>query len=483
MGTDYKILRDFRAFETVNAMRLSLSLDSFRTLATLGTIAVSLLLGLGFVSGMSVLRDGPLRDNAEGVLTWGLLGILYGSVAVVLSEVISSRRLAVSGTPHLELFRAMGLPIQQVALRYGLIPVARRMAPLWLLSTAFLVVFYKPGQHYFGILVAAMSVLLLASSACFYSVVRFASAPARRTGPRWSPYVVTLVLGLILGGATEVLGSQWKVAGLDVHALQLLPPLSLLALGSSAMLIFLSIRVWRNLAYRKILLGSHHGRRGTRSSFIAFVVSDLFSSKQGSVISTIILAWIGISGFLVGANNLLPFTIGLNNEDLQRSLIGLAVLFSLGVSEPMLARIGPAAKLHQYRFIWENGGSAPRIVGSLSGAYLLLGVLVGAFVFFGAFLTLGALVPGAVPASVIVVASGVVAEVLSQPQVSTDGTKAYDLVDSFFTLLLISPCSLILVLNPEYSSLLLLGYSILLTIGVALCLRTRLLKLRLRLIR
>ncbi|MGO4474244.1 hypothetical protein AB4Y95_20175 [Arthrobacter sp. M-10] len=478
--SDYRILRDFRAFEIVNAMRLPLTLDGFRALAIFGSIALVLLGTMVFASTMSVLRDGPLRQDTAAVLNWGFLAILYSAVASVLTEVVSSRRLAVSGTPHLELFRAMELPLPQVVVRYGLVPAFRRTGILWYSAAVFLLVFFEESPSYFGVVAASASVLALASCACVYCVLHFASTPARRMGLHWRYGVLALILGLLLGAATGFLLPQLsRLGGLAVDPSRFLPALYSLAAAASGILILLSIRAWRRLSYRRISFNTERGgSQRPATSFGLFVVTDLLSSKQGSVIATIVLAWIAVVGILLGARGVFPLQSALGSGELHKSLIGAAVLLSLGVTEPMLYRIGPTAKLYHYRFAWENGFSATAIVVRLVGIYVIAGAAIGGFVFLGAFLALDLPAPGAVLAGLIVAASGVVAESLSRPPTTTDGTKSNDVMDGLFTLLLISPCSLILVVSPEFSTVLLLGYSILLILGAAVCLHQRLLRLR-----
>jgi hypothetical protein len=481
--SDYRILRDFRAFEIVNAMRLPLTLDGFRALAVFGSIALAVLATMVFASTMSVLRDGPLRHDTAAVLNWGFLGILYSAAATVLSEVVSSRRLAVSGTPHLELFRAMELPLPQVVVRYGLLPALRRTGLLWYSAAVFLLVFLEETTSYLNVVLASVSVLVFASSACSYCVLHFASTPARRIGLHWLYCLLALSLGLLLGAVTGFLLPQLsRLNGLAKDPSPFLPALCLLAAAASGTSILLSIRAWRRLSYRRISFSTERrGRQRPLTKFVVFVVTDLLGSKQGSVISTIVLAWIAVVGILLGARGILPVHSALGSGELQKSLIGVAVLLSLGVTEPMLNRIGPTAKLYHYRFAWENGYSANAIVVRLVGIYVMAGAAVGGFVFLGALLVLDIPAPGAVLAGVIVAASGVVAESLSRPPAATDGTKANDVLDALFTLLLISPCSLILVVSPEFSTVLLSGYSILLILGAAVCLRQRLLRLRSRL--
>lgn len=480
---DYRTLRDFRAFEIVNAMRLSLALDSFRTLALFGSIAVVALGTLVFVSAMSVLRDSSLRNTA-GALELGLLAVFYLAAVVTVSETISSRRLAVAGSPHLELFRAMELPFQQVVVRYGLIPVLRRTGLVWYVAAMFFIIFFEASPHYLGITVIAVSVLTLCSSACLYSTLRFASAPARRAGLRWQLCLLTLLLGIAVGVATGLLWPRFgSAAHVQADAQELLPLMCSIALVGSGLFIMRGIRMWRTLAYRKILLGTgeRSPQRKQGAGLTAFVVSDLVSSRHGSVISTIILAWIAVVGILLGARDVLPLHSSVNGEDLHRSLIGISLILSLGVSEPVLYRIGPSAKLYHFRFAWENGTSSTSIVSRLMGVYLVSGGVIGAFLFCGAFLALGIVAPGTVIVGVTVMAAGIIAETLARPGTSTDGTKSNDVMDALCTLLLISPCSLVLVLSPANSAILLLGYAMLLTLGAAVCLRTRLLNLRLRL--
>lgn len=480
--SDYRTLADFRVFEIVNALRLSLSLDSFKALVAFGSIAFVVVGSLAFVSAMSVLRDGPFRHDSAGVLVWGILAILYSTAAMVLSETISSRRLAVAGTPHLELFRAMELPFRQVVVRYGLVPMFRRMAVLFYAAALFLTIFFEPTANYSNIVAASLSILTLSSAACLYSVLHFASAPARRTSLRWTSCGLTLVLGLVLGAATGVLGSRLGPAAISVGAVPgYLPLISLLAFAAAVLLLVCSVRKWRTLDYRRVLLAAQQNKHESPSGRLTkFLVFDFLGSKQGSVAGTIILVWIAVVGFLLGASAVLPLATSLNSQELHRSLIGMTVLLSLGITEPMLHRIGPTAKLYHFRFAWENGSSAGSVVTSLAGVYFLLGGIVGVFIFCCALLTFGVPAPGTVLVGIVVTASGIMAETLSRPPISTDGTKSNDVMDALFTLLLVSPCSLVLVLSPEYGTLLLLGYSILLTLGAAACLRTHLLKLRSR---
>ncbi|WP_437772805.1 hypothetical protein [Arthrobacter sp. KNU40] len=482
--SDYRILRDFRAFEIVNAMRLPLTLDGFRALVIFGSIAVVLLGTMVFASTMSVLRDGPLRHDTAAVLNWGFLAVLYCAVATVLTEVVSSRRLAVSGTPHLELFRAMELPLQQVVVRYGLVPALRRTGILWYSAAVFLLVFFEESSSYLDVVAASVSVMVFASCACVYCVLHFASTPARRIGIHWRYCLLALILGLLLGVATGfLLPHLSRIDELAEDPSRFLPALYVLAAAASGILVLLSVRAWRRLSYRRISLGTERGgSQRAVTNFGLFVLTDLLSSKQGSVIATIVLAWIAVVGTLLGARGILPLPSALGSGELHKSLVGIAVLLSLGVTEPMLYRIGPTAKLYHYRFAWENGFSAAAIVVRLVGIYVMAGAAVGGFAFLGALLALDLPAPGAVLAGLIVAASGVVAESLSRPPTTTDGTKSNDVMDGLFTLLLISPCSLILVVSPEFSTVLLLGYSILLILGATVCLHQRLLRLQSKLI-
>ena len=483
--SDYRTLRDFRAFELVNALRLPLTLDGFRVVATLGSIAAIALGTLVFFPVMTALRDGPLRDHTTAVLNWGFLGLLYAAAAIVLAEIISSRRLAVSGCPHLELFRAMELPLHQVVIRYGVIPALRRILLLWYASGLFLVIFFEASANYVSVVVASIAVLLFVSGASVFSVLKFASVPARRIGLRWRYCLIALALGLVLGSATGFLAPRVApFGGIDLDSSRFLPTLAVCAAMASGLLFLLSVRTWRRLSYFGVSLGVAPTVPGSRLPTAGpgrFVLSDMLSSKQGSVVSTIVLAWISVVGLLLGASNLLPVHPNLGDAELHRSLIGLSVLLSLAVTEPMLHRIGPTAKLYHYRFAWENGVPAAAIVARLMGIYLLMGAMIGGFVLLAAFLALGVPAPGAVFAGVIVAAAGIVAESLSRPPATTDGTKSNDVLDALLTLLLISPCSFVLVLSPQFSTLVLSGYSVFLTLGAAACLRQRLLSLRSRL--
>ncbi|HKU29907.1 MAG TPA: hypothetical protein VJQ60_05430 [Arthrobacter sp.] len=482
---DYRSLRDFRAFEFVNALRLPVTLDGFKAITTVGSFAVLVVGTLLLFSILSVLRDGPLREDTEAVLNWGFLGLLYAGTAITLGDIISSRRLSVSGCPHVELFRALDLPFHQVVIRYGLVPVFRRIGLLAYSWAWFLVVFFEQSVTFARLAAASIAVLIFVSSACFYAVVHFASVPVRRVGLHWKYCLIALVFGVILGIVTGFLAPLiGPLDGRDLEGMSFLPWLTVFALLAAGLLLALGVRGWRRLSYLRISLpASSKGpaaRRG-KPGLARFVVTDMVSSKQGTVVSTIVLAWLAVVGILLGARAILPLHSTLGEAELARSFLGISVLLSLAVTEPTLQRIGPTAKLYHYRFAWENGSSATAIAAKLLGTYILLSAVIGSFIFWAAYLALGVLAPGAVLASVIVAAAGVVAESMSSPSATTDGTKSNDVMDAVLTLLLVSPCSFTLIVSPGFSTFVLLGYSAFLTLGAAVCLRQRLLSLRSRL--
>ncbi|UVJ40131.1 hypothetical protein [Arthrobacter sp. CJ23] len=432
---------------------------------------------------LTVLRDGLFRGNMDDALSLGFLALVYSAAVLGLGEIVSNRRLAVTGTPHLELFRAMELPIHQVVLRYGILPLVRRLGLLWFAAALFLTVFFEVSPRYLATVVATVAVLLVTTAAALHCVLRFASSAARRNTLSWSFGLLALTVGLLIGGATAPLLSHVRAAGawdagsaLFESTAAVACAVSLAATGASGLF---SLRLWRGLAYRKILLATPvTSRKKRRLTLASILLSELFHSRQGSVVGVIALSWIAVVGSLLGASGVLRLDSSLDGGDLQRSLIGVTLVLSLGVTEPTLYRIGPTAKLYALRFAWENGNSARSIVTGLIGVYFLIGGAIGLFVFCSAFLALGIMDMGIILTGVIVMAAGIIAEALARPATSTDGTKAADIMDALYTLLLVSPCSLILVLSPARSTILLLGYTILLTLGATACLRTHLLKLR-----
>lgn len=431
---------------------------------------------LTLVTGLSRLRD-LLPGERSSVLLLGLLLIAYSSVALVFSEVISTRRLAVSGSSHLRLFRSLDLPIQHVVLRFGLIPCLRRIIPVGYLSLIFLLVFMEASDVYFFVLTLAGTAILLSGSIAVFAILYFASSPPQRTRLGGSTIILALLSGYILGSITSaavpVLTSRegnamdtWNLLGTVIVSAAAVT-IALLSIGS--------LKLWRDLGYSPILVSkaTPGSNRRPTTSMIVILISDLLNSKQGSVVVTSLTMWIAFLGALIGASNLLPVQLGLPAGQGARYEMGLAIVLSLGLIEPALQRVGPTVKLYHFRFLWENGAGflstilAPLIVYGASG------LLVGGFISVAAFLVFGDWSPIAVLSGLITSLSAVLAEALSRPPLTTDGTKAADITDAFLTLVLIGPCAVILALEPQASTFWLVAYSLLTMTGAAVCLHFR----------
>lgn len=475
--SDYEALRGFRTFELLNTLRWSVSLDSFKVLIVLGSAALFLLGTLVLSAGLTALRDSLFAADAAKTLWLGVLVIAYCSTVLLLSELVSNRRLAVTGMPHLELFRSMELPIKHVVLRYGVVPLLRRLAVLWYSAGVFFVVFFEAVQLSPAPLLTTISVLALTSTASLFCVLRLASLPARRDLLRASSCVGALLTGLILGAATSVfmgtrsdLPSQALAAGWPWINVALF--VAGLAFG------FLCNRSWKRLSYARTICSQQVLASSLRRlSLLTMLLREFLCSKQGSVLSAATLSWILVTGSLLGAFKLLPISVE-STVDLHRALVGVTLLLSLGITEPVLYRIGPTVKQNALRFAWENGLSTRMVVTHLLAVYYLLAGIVGVFAFGATYLLFGTSIPQVVLVSVIVMAAGIISEFAANPGVSTDGTKSADIMDALYTLVLVSPCSAVLGLEPAHSALLLLTYTIVLSIGVVLCLRTTVIKFR-----
>lgn len=475
--SDYAALRDFRAFELLNTLRWSVSLESFKALTTLGTAAVLLLGTLVLGAGLAALRDSLSASDTESTLWLGVLVIAYISTVLLLSELVSNRRLAVTGSPHLELFRAMELPIHHVVLRYGVLPLSRRLALLWYSAGVFFVVFFDADPPYLGALSTAVALLVLTSTASLFCVLRLASSFAQHQSLRVSSCFAALFSGLLLGAATSLLVGTGAIVSSQAVA-GFLPWICGVLLLLGLLFGFWSVRRWRHLAYRKIIGAQQAQMSFTRPPKLwAMLLRELLSSRQGSVISVTALTWMGVLGCLLGAWLILPVGVG-SSMDLHRALVGATIILSLGTTEPVLHRIGPTTRLFAMRFAWENGLAAPAILKSLMALYYVLAASVGCFVCCAAYLLFGTPVPSLILVSVIVMAAGIISEFVARPAVSTDGTKSADIMDALYTLVLVAPCSAVLALEPLHSTMLLLCYALILTIGVAFCLRTSLLTFR-----
>ncbi len=442
-----------------------------------GTVAVVLLGTVVLGSVLTAVRSRLSEAETASTLWLGILFISYSATVLVLSEVVSNRRLAVTGSQHLDLFRALELTLQSVVLRYGILPLAGRLALLWSPAAVFFVVFFESSPLYLAAVSTAGSLLVLSSTAALYCVLKLASAPAQRHVLRASSCVAALFTGLLMGAATSLFLST----GPKLHTpvlMGLLPWINANLLLFGVIFGCWSIRLWRRLAYRQIV-GLQRAQVASKRlpSLWAVLLRELLSSRQGSLVGVTTLSWIAVSGCLIGAWMILPVTAG-SIVYLHRALIGVTIILSLGTTEPVLHSIGPTTRMDALRFAWEIGLSVRTILKSLMTLYYVLAASVGCFVFCAAGLLFRTPVPGVILVSIIVMAAGIISEFVARPAVSTDGTKSADIMDALYTLVLVSPCSTVLALEPSHSTLLLLGYALVLTVGVALCLRTSLLKFR-----
>lgn len=476
---DFLTVRDFRAFELVNSLRLPLSLSAFKLLITLAGTGSAAVGGSLFAVLLALLRDTVFRDQRE--LAWQIFSIatLYGSAALIGAELLTQRRLAVSANPHLRLFRDLDVPVGHVALRYGVLPAAFRVLPLLASTVIFLAVF-GPGDGTRVITYAwLLPVAVFAGSvACFFSARNAKQAPFLPSRV-WRQFASCSVVGLVLGFITT--------ATLRGDARLPAPPTALAPATAAALVFFaLVIAVFtvvqlRQAEYSTMLLAQPVSLSSTLPPrlLVAALLGDLRASPHGMLVGVYYFMTVTIAGILVGAAPLLPVPAlrHVGPGDLLRAVNGSTWLLSACIIGVAFERIGPTAKLFHARYALENGLSAALVVASMFGAYFSLAAPIGGFVMFAGWLVTGTFFASPLAIALIVAAAETVAECLISPRPNTDGTKSVDISSSILGYALMSPCSAVLFLDPAVAEPLVFLYAAVLTSGALLCLRLRLTRL------
>lgn len=477
--TDFRLVRDFRAFEIINAFRLPLSLGAFKLLLS-AAILVGGLIGVGlWFLFLQILRDTVFAQDRE--LAWQLcsLAVLYSSATLIGSGLLTSRRLAVAANPHLRLFRDLELPLPHVALRYGVLPAAMSAAPIPSATIVFLVVFGADDparlSGYAWLLPLAFSAV---AAACFTAAWCAARLP-RPASVRWLRAVACAVVGLALGimtTATLRAGILWTGV----------PPLAVPAITATAILATVGLIAGtagcvRRARYSALLLprrqyGSH--RHETKDLWTA-LLADLAASPHGTLASVYYLATITVCAILVGVSPLLPLPAlaALPTTGLSRAVVGTTVLLASCVLAIAFERIGPTAKIYHARFVIENGLSARRVAASLLGLYIGMTLPLGLFVAVAAWLVSGDLHLSPLAAAVVVAAAEVAGESLVAPLPSTDGSRPFELASTVAAYAFMTPCFVVILVDPVLAAVLIALYALVLTLGAFVCLRYRLSRL------
>lgn len=494
---DYKSLRDFHIFEIVNIFRLSITVEGFRTLILFGGVVFVVIGGTVLIFVCSAFQGFAQKIMPELFMP-GLLIILYLAVILIFTEIVPTRRLAVAELPHLELFRALDLPMSQITFRYGLMPLLKRLGCFSYVASLFFIIFAENSQTY--LLTAGIVFLgvILTASITVFIVIQFATRPPYQlrlglTGLGLTKFFWPLIFGVVIGAITSLFlntnASQLTLSSVS-HSLSVYQYIFIYIAEFCAIAGFSisSYRRWKQLSYSNLLLSKSvtPPKKHASHTLETLMIVDFLKSKQGSAITTTFAIWVAFTGLLLGANQLLPLrpnqfsllNMQLQFDQLQGSLSGLTILLSIGILEPILHRIGPTAKLYQFRFAWENGFSILSITIKALSVYSLAGVLVGLFIFIVVFLLFGIAIFDPIFIGFIVSCAAVLAETIARPPTTTNGAKAPDITDGFLTFIFVSPCALVFTTNHEIGLLLLFCYSILTAIGALLCLRLRLLSLQ-----
>ena len=478
-ATDFGLMRDFRAFEIINSFRLPLSLGAFKLLMSLGILVGSLIAaGLWFLF-LRILRETVFAEDRE--LAWQLcsLAVLYACAAIVGSGLLTSRRLAVAANPHLTLFRDLDLPLPHVALRYGVLPAAMTAAPIPAATIVFLVVFGADDPDRVVNYVWLLPLALCApAAACFVAAWCAARLP-RRGSVNWLRAGVCAVVGLALGiTTTGTLRAGVSWAGLPPFAVPLLTTTAIVAMVG---LLAGTVACLRSARYSALLLPRRQSRsrRPQTKGLAAAFLSDLAGTPHGTLASVYYLAAITVCAILMGASPLLPFPAfgGGTTTELSRAVVGATVLLASCVLAIAFERIGPTAKIYHARFAIENGVSSNRAAVSLLVLYIGMAVPLGAFVMTAALLATGKLHLAPLAVAVVVAAAEVTGESLVAPLPSTDGTKPFDLASSVAAYALMTPCFVVLLVDPVLAAVLIALYALALTLGAFICLRYRLSRL------
>lgn len=453
---DFQAVRDFKTFETINTLRMKSSILKFQQFLVIGTFTAIALGTFITVSGLSLLRQ-TLPADRSTVLLVGLLIILYLSASLVFVETFSNRKLAVSGSAHLELLRSLDVPLQHVVIRWGLIPCLRRLSVVSYLSLMFIALFADRSDLYLQVVIVTCGALLLTGTTVIFIVLRFATTTPQQPRLSGLTIVFTLTSGYLLGRLASAIAAV--ITSVEPHIDSGLLTVIIAGTGIAAALFsMMSIRLWRCLEYRRLLISrnptsAHPVWKPQRAAslVVAILFKELFSSKQGSVIVTSLTIWLTILGTLIGASELLPLQVNIPPEQLSGGQLGLSIILSLGVIEPALQRIGPTAKLYYYyfRFLWDNGsGYASRILAPLA-IYSIVGTVIGGFISSCFFLLLGSWSPVALLSGLITSLSAVLADVLARAPLTTDRTKAADITDALLTMILLAPLAFTVTLDPQ----------------------------------
>jgi hypothetical protein len=282
-----------------------------------------------------------------------------------------------------------------------------------------------------------------------------------------------------LGLATTTIlqnGALWPVA----------PPFISGALAMAAMLVSVgfsagTIVCVRRARYAQLLLPAPRRRAPRREApgLAAAFLGDLGASPHGTLVALYYLGLTTLLGVLIGASSLLPIpeSHAATPSELLRVVVGLVVLLSSCVLALSLERIGPTAKIFYARFALENGQSVKRVTWSLFGLYAGLAVPIGAVVALGSWIVTGKLFLSALGVALIVAAAEAAAECLVAPLPNTDGSRSLDVASSILAYALMTPCLLVLFLDPVLSELFISAYAVVLAPGALACLRHRLTRL------
>ncbi|MCH6468728.1 hypothetical protein [Sinomonas terrae] len=476
--TDFRLARDFRAFEIVNSFRLPLSLGAFKLLASAGVGVGTLVGGVLWFLTLRVLRDSVFSHDRD--LAWQLwsLVVLYVSAVVVGSGLLTSRRLAVVANPHLRLFRDLDLPLSHVALRYGVLPAGLAAAPLPVATALFVAVFgaEDPAR-------TAAYAWLLPGSLCATASACFIAAwcalnPPRRGSATWARAVACAVVGLALGAATAVTLGSGAVISVPALPPFAVPMLTTMAMIATIGFVAATIVCLNAGHYAALLLPSRRKRSGDRQArglAMAFL-QDLAGTPHGTLVSVYYLAVITVCSGLVGASALLPVPslASLPRTDVLRSVVGAVLLLCSCVLAIAFERIGPTAKIYHARFALESGIPVQRAATSLLGLYVAMALPMGALATLAAWLLTGHVLISPLAVALVGAAAETAGESLVAPLPNTDGSRTFDIAGSVAAYGLMTPCLAALVLDPYLAELLVTLYALALTLGAFICLRYRL---------
>lgn len=489
----------FGCFDLLTSLGSNLSLRLFKRIVMIGLPLALLMVSLSILVAMRFVRTlvtgAPVGDGDGTAVLPALVTVmilLYLGASQFIGEVLTRRRVCISGNPNVGLFRAVDLRMLDIFLVVAGIRIALFHALQYALALTFVVTFAD-------LLTQSPILLALVGLVPTVSMVASFQVAARNAlRPKSDAKIGRLSLaGLILVGAglgwttSLVLRQTLKTDAMNFSYRSVETPagIALAVLVSLALVgVFDLIRSLRRIGVASFLLetstapnakAQHRAARSVRISnvvlfwllqreFRGATAYALFDRSRA--LTFLVLAW-AAAAHLHG--DILPVS-GIVASAGTSVLYLAFFLLALAHVDVILGTCGPTALRGQFRIAWENGVSAQRLVTQAQSSYhaplavlALCGLLLNAILF-------GQLAIGYVVLASAAVSAALIAESLTaSPKNLADGSVAPNLFVGLMTILLSAPAlAVVSIGNGAFAPYGLL-YIFFLWGGAALCMTKR----------